>query len=122
MTKTARFSLLPSFIIISAALLAGCNDQGDTQAHPTEPQVTVHVVESAPLAVTTELLDVQAHFVLQKSALRLAELYSKEISPKAAMLKQASRFIRSILQPIRLTTTAPKANWQKVKPQRQSRT
>lgn len=55
MTKTARFSLLPSFIIISAALLAGCNDQGETQAHPTEPQVTVHVVEAAPLAVTTEL-------------------------------------------------------------------
>ncbi len=55
MTKNARFSLLPSFIIISAALLAGCNDQGETQAHPTEPQVTVHVVESAPLAVTTEL-------------------------------------------------------------------
>lgn len=55
MTKNARFSLLPSFIIISATLLAGCNDQGDTQAHPAEPQVTVHVVESAPLAVTTEL-------------------------------------------------------------------
>lgn len=55
MTKNARFSLLPSFIIISAALLAGCNDQGDTQAHPAEPQVTVHVVESGPLAVTTEL-------------------------------------------------------------------
>ncbi|HEM6833610.1 efflux RND transporter periplasmic adaptor subunit [Citrobacter koseri] len=55
MTKHARFALLPSFIIISAALLAGCNDQGDTQAHPAEPQVIVHVVESAPLAVTTEL-------------------------------------------------------------------
>ncbi|WP_275157342.1 efflux RND transporter periplasmic adaptor subunit [Citrobacter koseri] len=55
MTKHARFALLPSFIIISAALLASCNDQGDTQAHPAEPQVTVHVVESAPLAVTTEL-------------------------------------------------------------------
>ncbi|MEX8925954.1 hypothetical protein AB8I24_26315, partial [Salmonella enterica] len=25
MTKHARFSLLPSFIIFSAALLAGCN-------------------------------------------------------------------------------------------------
>ncbi|MDU5714417.1 MAG: efflux RND transporter periplasmic adaptor subunit [Citrobacter freundii] len=50
MTKNARFSLLPSFIIVSAALLAGCNDQGETQA-----QVTVHVVEKAPLAVTTEL-------------------------------------------------------------------
>ncbi|EHC87050.1 transmembrane protein affecting septum formation and cell membrane permeability [Salmonella enterica subsp. enterica serovar Uganda str. R8-3404] len=55
MTKHARFSLLPSFIIFSAALLAGCNDQGDTQAHAGEPQVTVHVVETAPLAVTTEL-------------------------------------------------------------------
>lgn len=48
MTKHARFSLLPSFIIFSAALLAGCNDQGDTQAHPGEPQVTIHVVETAP--------------------------------------------------------------------------
>ena len=55
MTKNARFSLLPSFIIVSAALLAGCNDQGEAQAHPAEPQVTVHVVEKAPLAVTTEL-------------------------------------------------------------------
>lgn len=52
MTKNARFSLLPSFIIVSAALLAGCNDQGETQAHPAEPQVIVHVVEKAPLAVT----------------------------------------------------------------------
>ena len=55
MTKNARFSLLPSFIIVSAALLAGCNDQGEAQAHPAEPQVIVHVVEKAPLAVTTEL-------------------------------------------------------------------
>ena len=54
MTKNARFSLLPSFII-STALLVGCNDQGDTQAHPSAPQVTVHVVTSSPLAVTTEL-------------------------------------------------------------------
>ncbi|QMR45267.1 efflux RND transporter periplasmic adaptor subunit [Citrobacter freundii] len=67
MTKTARFSLLPSFIIISAALLAGCNDQGETQAHPTEPQVTVHIVESAPLAVTTELPG-------RTSAFRIAEV------------------------------------------------
>ncbi|EOU5861193.1 hypothetical protein ACQSIR_000262, partial [Escherichia coli] len=26
MTKHARFFLLPSFILISAALIAGCND------------------------------------------------------------------------------------------------
>ncbi|CAH6661874.1 efflux RND transporter periplasmic adaptor subunit [Pseudocitrobacter vendiensis] len=55
MTKYARFSLLPTFIILSATLLAGCNDQGDTQAHPQQPQVTVHIVKTAPLAVTTEL-------------------------------------------------------------------
>ncbi|AKQ35945.1 multidrug transporter [Salmonella enterica subsp. enterica serovar Ouakam] len=67
MTKHARFSLLPSFIIFSAALLAGCNDQGDTQAHAGEPQVTVHVVETAPLAVTTELPG-------RTSAFRIAEV------------------------------------------------
>ncbi|ENX5340641.1 hypothetical protein ACFP2W_003566, partial [Escherichia coli] len=27
MTKHARFFLLPSFILISAALIAGCNDK-----------------------------------------------------------------------------------------------
>ncbi|EBG7113127.1 efflux RND transporter periplasmic adaptor subunit [Salmonella enterica] len=67
MTKHARFSLLPSFIIFSAALLAGCNDQGDTQAHAGEPQVTVHVAETAPLAVTTELPG-------RTSAFRIAEV------------------------------------------------
>ena len=67
MTKHARFSLLPSFIIFSAALLAGCNDQGDTQAHAGEPQVTVHVVTTAPLAVTTELPG-------RTSAFRIAEV------------------------------------------------
>lgn len=67
MTKHARFSLLPSFIIFSAALLAGCNDQGDTQAHAGEPQVTVHVVETEPLAVTTELPG-------RTSAFRIAEV------------------------------------------------
>ncbi|EIM9804637.1 efflux RND transporter periplasmic adaptor subunit [Salmonella enterica subsp. enterica serovar Javiana] len=67
MTKHARFSLLPSFIIFSAALLAGCNDQGDTQAHAGEPKVTVHVVETAPLAVTTELPG-------RTSAFRIAEV------------------------------------------------
>ncbi|EFR5816102.1 efflux RND transporter periplasmic adaptor subunit [Salmonella enterica] len=67
MTKHARFSLLPSFIIFSAALLAGCNDQGDSQAHPGEPQVTIDVVETAPLAVTTELPG-------RTSAFRIAEV------------------------------------------------
>ncbi|MEO3990448.1 efflux RND transporter periplasmic adaptor subunit [Pseudocitrobacter cyperus] len=55
MTKYARFSLLPTFIILSAALLAGCNDQDEQKAHTGEPQVTVHIVKTAPLSVTTEL-------------------------------------------------------------------
>ncbi|POT55084.1 efflux transporter periplasmic adaptor subunit [Citrobacter amalonaticus] len=67
MSKHARFSLLPSFIIISAAFLTGCDDQGDKQSHAVEPQVTVHVVESAPLAVTTELPG-------RTSAFRIAEV------------------------------------------------
>lgn len=55
MTKYARFLLLPTFIILSATLLAGCNDQDGKQAQPQQPQVTVHIVKTAPLSVTTEL-------------------------------------------------------------------
>lgn len=55
MTKYARFSLLPTFIILSATLLAGCNDQDGKQAQPQQPLVTVHIVKTAPLSVTTEL-------------------------------------------------------------------
>ncbi|MCN9979116.1 efflux transporter periplasmic adaptor subunit, partial [Escherichia coli] len=46
MTKHARFFLLPSFILISAALIAGCNDKGEEKAHVGEPQVTVHIVKT----------------------------------------------------------------------------
>jgi RND family efflux transporter, MFP subunit len=54
MTKHARFSLLSTLIIMSTALLAGCHDQDEQPAAPV-PRVTVHVVKTAPLAVTTEL-------------------------------------------------------------------
>ncbi|EGT3574215.1 efflux RND transporter periplasmic adaptor subunit [Citrobacter amalonaticus] len=67
MMKHVRFSLLPSFILISAALLAGCNDQGDKHTQAAEPQVTVHVVTAGPLAVTTELPG-------RTSAFRIAEV------------------------------------------------
>ncbi|EOT8833597.1 efflux RND transporter periplasmic adaptor subunit [Escherichia fergusonii] len=67
MTKHARYSLLPSFIIISAVLLAGCKEKEETQAVHAEPHVTVHVVKSAPLAVTTELPG-------RTSAFRIAEV------------------------------------------------
>ncbi|HED3851330.1 efflux RND transporter periplasmic adaptor subunit [Enterobacter soli] len=53
---TLHFRLLPlSGLIIAAALLAGCDGQGDQQQHPQSPQVSVYTVKSAPLAVTTEL-------------------------------------------------------------------
>lgn len=54
MTKHARFSLLPIFIM-SATLLSACDEQNTQQGHIPEPQVTVHIVKTAPLAVTTEL-------------------------------------------------------------------
>ena len=54
MTKHARFSLLPIFIM-SATLLSACDEQNTRQGHIPEPQVTVHIVKTAPLAVTTEL-------------------------------------------------------------------
>ncbi len=49
MTKHAEFFLLPSFILISAALIAGCNDKGEEKAHVGEPQVTVHIVKNGPV-------------------------------------------------------------------------
>lgn len=53
---TLHFRLLPlSGLIVAAALLAGCDGQGDQQQHPQSPQVSVYTVKSAPLAVTTEL-------------------------------------------------------------------
>lgn len=53
--ETCQVFLLPSFILISAALIAGCNDKGEEKAHVGEPQVTVHIVKTAPLEVKTEL-------------------------------------------------------------------
>lgn len=53
---TLHFRLLPlSGLIVAAALLAGCDGQGDQQQHPQSPQVSVYTVKSAPLAVTIEL-------------------------------------------------------------------
>lgn len=54
MTTHARVTLL-SGLIISALLLTGCDNSDNQQPHAQAPQVTVHVVNSAPLSVTTEL-------------------------------------------------------------------
>ena len=45
MTKHAEFSSCPPLFLISAALIAGCNDKGEEKAHVGEPQVTVHIVK-----------------------------------------------------------------------------
>lgn len=66
MTSHARVSLLAS-LIISTLLLTGCDNSGDQQAQPQAPQVSVHVVRSAPLSVTTELPG-------RTSAFRVAEV------------------------------------------------
>lgn len=44
-----------SGFIVCAALLTGCDGQENPQQHAQAPQVSVHIVKSAPLAVTTEL-------------------------------------------------------------------
>jgi multidrug efflux system membrane fusion protein len=66
MTTHARVTLL-SGLIISALLLTGCDNSGNPQPHAQAPQVTVHVVNSAPLSVTTELPG-------RTSAFRVAEV------------------------------------------------
>lgn len=113
MTKTAGFSLLPSFIIISAALLAGCNDQGETQAHPTEPQVTVHVVESAPLAVTTELPGRTSAFRIAEVRPQVSGIVLKRNFTEGSDVEAGQSLYQIDPRPIRLTMTALKVNWQK---------
>lgn len=66
MTSHARVTLLSS-LIISAALLSGCDNSADQQAHAPMPQVTVHVVNNAPLSIITELPG-------RTSAFRVAEV------------------------------------------------
>lgn len=52
---TTHMVTLLSGLIISALLLTGCDNSDNQQPHAQAPQVTVHVVNSAPLSVTTEL-------------------------------------------------------------------
>ncbi|MCM7549044.1 efflux RND transporter periplasmic adaptor subunit [Enterobacter hormaechei] len=53
---TNHFRCLPlSGFIVCATLLTGCDGQENPQQHAQAPQVSVHIVKSAPLAVTTEL-------------------------------------------------------------------
>ena len=53
---TNHFRCLPLYgFIVCAALLTGCDGQENPQQHAQAPQVSVHIVKSAPLAVTTEL-------------------------------------------------------------------
>lgn len=66
MTTHARITLLSS-LLASALLLSGCDDSGDRQPQNQAPHVLVHVVTSAPLAVTTELPG-------RTSAFRIAEV------------------------------------------------
>lgn len=66
MTTHARVTLL-SGLIISALLLTGCDNSDNQQPHAQAPQVTAHVVNSAPLSVTTELPG-------RTSAFRVAEV------------------------------------------------
>ncbi|WP_434638463.1 efflux RND transporter periplasmic adaptor subunit [Klebsiella sp. I138] len=66
MTSHARITFLSS-LIISAIWLTGCDHSGDKPSSAQTPQVTVHVVSTAPLSVTTELPG-------RTSAFRIAEV------------------------------------------------
>ncbi len=57
-------------------------NRGDTRAHAGEPQVTVHVVETAPLAVTTELPGRTSAFRIAEVRPRASGSCLKETSPK----------------------------------------
>lgn len=117
-----RYSLLPSFIIISAVLLAGCKEKEETPAVHAEPHVTVHVVKSAPLAVTTELPG-------RTSAFRIAEVRPQvsgiilQRNFKEGSDVQAGDSLYQIDPPhIRPVSIALKANWRKAKLQLLSHT
>jgi hypothetical protein len=72
---TNHFRRLPlSGFIVCAVLLTGCDGQENQQQHPQAPQVSVHIVKSAPLAVTTELPAEQMLSALRRFVLRLAAL------------------------------------------------
>ncbi len=64
---TNHFRCLPlSGFIVCAALLTGCDGQENPQQHAQAPQVSVHIVKSAPLAVKTELPAELTRIVLRR--------------------------------------------------------
>ena len=55
MNKFGEYFRLSSLVLMSAGLLSGCNDNGDSAKKAAAPEVSVYQVKAAPLAVTTEL-------------------------------------------------------------------
>ena len=67
MTKRVGLLYWPLSFIISATLLAGCDDDNGAHNQAAVPHVTVHNIKSAPLTITTELPG-------RTSAFRVAEV------------------------------------------------
>ena len=83
---TNHFRRLPlSGFIVCAVLLSGCDGQENQQQHPQAPQVSVHIVKSAPLAVTTELPGRTDAFRVRRFVHRLAVSSCVVTSRKVAM-------------------------------------
>ncbi|EOC0208381.1 efflux RND transporter periplasmic adaptor subunit [Cronobacter dublinensis] len=55
MTNYARLLLMPLGLYLCASGMTGCDNQADNAAAASAPQVTVHVVQPASVAVVTEL-------------------------------------------------------------------
>ncbi|ELQ6217788.1 efflux RND transporter periplasmic adaptor subunit [Cronobacter dublinensis] len=55
MTNYARLLLMPLGLYLCASGMTGCDNQADNAAAASAPQVTVHVVQPASVAVITEL-------------------------------------------------------------------
>lgn len=120
MTRHVRVTLLSS-LIIPALLLSGCDDSGDRQPHAQIPQVSVYVVNSAPLSVTTELPG-------RTSAYRVAEvrpqvsgiILHRNFVEGSDVAAGQSLSIKSIRRPIRQLITAQRGMKRKQRPQRLS--
>lgn len=116
MTNHFRRLSLTGFIVC-AALLTGCDGQENQQHQPQPPQVSVHIVKSAPLNVTTELPGRTDAFRVAEVRPQVSGIILRRNFTEGSDVKAVSHFIRSIPPAIRRRMTTQKGSWRK--PRRQ---
>lgn len=82
--------------------------------------MTVHVVEKAPLAVTTELPGRTTAFRIAEVRPQVSGIVLKRNFTEGSDVEAGQSLYQIHLRLTRPTTTAPKANWQRVKRQQLS--